>query len=458
MPRYLIEYKNNKRDKVTEYYNDGKVKMTIEYTYGNNLMVLLKRFCVEGWITSISTSINGNLEEEYNSYDSIGNVTLKKLYRNNRLVKLKDEDNRRYSFNDAWGQICDKKFGKLKEIFKKLIKETRYTLNILPSVDEKYKWSYAKKPWDSDKVRIKTTFGRIVRRQLKVSKEKISDADLAEFTDLLNNHTWLVCRIERLSGSHIEDAYAESEASSCMTDSASQYTAWYGENPDKVSLLIATKSFSEDESFSNKARALLWIDDEGKLVLDRAYGEKGGVYAITEYARKLGAKMRDNPYANSGIKEYEGTVTMDLSNKFYPYMDTFKYGEVLNNKMIISTSCRNKAIVFESQDGFIKYTCKECGSSLEVLEYSTGECEDCENTFICYNCDDRTNDYDFGNLVDGEPICRYCIDTAYTHCDDCEKYYHFGKDCIYISDGENLCEDCIKERERLLAERTENKR
>jgi hypothetical protein len=196
-------------------------------------------------------------------------------------------------------------------------------LHILPSIEVRGKFSYSRTENDTDAQRVRTKFGRIVRRQMKVTPSIVPDDVLDKITSALMVKIWCdMNTIVECKGREIVDAYSEYFGDSCMCGVNCDFVEIYALNPEKVSLLA---TFDGDGCAS---KALLWTNDAGKKILDRVYYADGyhmDGHAIVEKARELGANVDENPYRGRFGQSGLGGITMKLSKDYIPYMDTYRY-------------------------------------------------------------------------------------------------------------------------------------
>jgi hypothetical protein len=101
--------------------------------------------------------------------------------------------------------------------------------------------------YDNNK-RIRTTFRRYIRRQLKIPSDKFSDKALFELGRTVAgktvSHDKLDERIEILEGDDIEEHYRKTDTESCMTGDSAWKVEIYADNPDKVNLLYLMTMFA----------------------------------------------------------------------------------------------------------------------------------------------------------------------------------------------------------------------
>jgi len=267
--------------------------------------------------------------------------------------------------------------------------------------------SYAKRKddkFDNDK-RIKTTFGRYVRRRMKIKEDKLSDAtlsDLATFISLAigkkkNTDTETKKETESvniLSGLDIVNFYRKTDKTlhTCMTGARnSKSINFYAKNPNKVSLVV-----SKDE----KSRALLWTADNGDKVLDKIYPKHG-----------VGNKKIQIWASGKGFKKPNKTQRITMNhNGWFPYIDSFVFGKLdpptasknVVGTVILSTDSSFGNASFKSQHGSYTAIRRCSGCNVQVGMY--------EGTSIISN----------GKTI---YFCRNCIDKHCDSCFKCKSYY-----------------------------------
>jgi len=232
------------------------------------------------------------------------------------------------------------------------------------SLDDPNKVSYVKKENDkyNDKIRVKTTLQRFVRRQLDVQPLDISDAVLDRFATLtmLFLDDSLDDKVKIYTGIKIAEFYTGTNIKSCMTGGCNSYkTSLYEANPDKVGLAI----------FNNEVRALIWRCDDGNVVLDRAYPSgHWGISFIRAWAKKKGFLIRNNADSVSdgktnGISDGKNHIVTLKHEGIFPYMDTFKYGIFIGDRIMLSNNQNFGSVVLTNTDGlyYNREVCCACG-------------------------------------------------------------------------------------------------
>ena len=153
---------------------------------------------------------------------------------------------------------------------------------------------------------------------------------------------------------------------SCMRgEGAQRYLDIYVENTKNISLVIF---MSKDGSDKICGRALLWVDNKGRTIMDRIYTigiedeELFKEYARrNKYLYKLKQTYSDDTLLFNGIKvsNEDNIVIIELKEKdydYYPYTDTFKYynsvtGLLSNRK----DSGINPEYMLNSTDGLVSW-------------------------------------------------------------------------------------------------------
>ena len=302
-------------------------------------------------------------------------------------------------------------------------KDTIHFLSL--SEDDYSKVSFAKTAVEkfNTELRVKTTLQRYFRRQLGVSVDIISDSQLDKFCNLVALFTdeSLDTKIKLFSGKQISEFYSDTVIKSCMTGACSSFkTSLYSLNPSRVKLAI----------FSNEVRALLWLCDDGKYVLDRCYpAGHWGVGFLRAWARKRGYLLRNaadfvTDETNNKISDNKDhTVTLRHEGLF-PYMDTFKYAIIGAGTVIASNNPSFGATVLSNTDGsfYKREVCTKCGNIIDPDSdnpyMSNG---DGNNYLICGKC--------YKKYAFACSLCRKNLNLSlrYEDWDICEKCHSFMK-------------------------------
>jgi hypothetical protein len=196
-------------------------------------------------------------------------------------------------------------------------------MKILPSIDCVGTFSYSKNSEDADEKRVRTTLGRILRRQVKLTPDMARDDVLAKAADIIIRTIWTnqTPEVEMLKGEDIVDAYRDYSGDSCMAGDSCEYVFIYSQNPNTVRLMAV---FVDGCCV---AKALVWNTREGDKILDRVYHEDGYrncSQSIIREAEKNGIFVAGNPYSRNN--SYKRTVLLDISKcETLPYFDSFRF-------------------------------------------------------------------------------------------------------------------------------------
>lgn len=254
-------------------------------------------------------------------------------------------------------------------------------------------------------------------------------------------------------GSAITEAYknAPSGLGSCMTGADADKVVLYGDNPDKVSLLVVP----------DKARALLWKTDCGRFYLDRVYGSDGEArQALRQHARAKYQPVERTwdgyPCAGQFV---DNTEDMELSISLrnladvFPYMDTFFNVERgIGNRIFVSNYPRSEARETAlSTDGGLygTATCTYCGDGCEPYYTAPNGDEYCECCFDAHftSCEQCGNHFpaDEAHYVESthSTICPDCLDNFFGACAECGEIFQDG-DLMENRDGERVCDSCYE--------------
>lgn len=203
-----------------------------------------------------------------------------------------------------------------------------------------------------DKARVKIKIGRFINKFLKEKALKdliISPKEVEDFVNLFksyfNSNTDSLIVVE---GEDIQKWYLENNYSlvlgcrngslwrSCMRQpERNPFMKLYSDNPNEVKMLIL---LNEDGKL--RSRSLLWNnakDKEGNTykIMDRVYSiYEHDIYLFKSWAKKNGYISKWEQNAKSGrlfdvngdLKELKLYVNLpNYNQRFYPYLDTFKY-------------------------------------------------------------------------------------------------------------------------------------
>lgn len=228
--------------------------------------------------------------------------------------------------------------------------------------------------------RIKTTFGRYVRRMLNVSIYCVSDYELSTFVnDLAIIASKKKCDFDKGLKIYVGndllikmEEFEDGSCKSCMTkwkaNDPKNPLRLYKENPNKVGLLVHTEN--------NKVvgRALIWRTDNGSFVIDRIYGKN---YKINAWCS---LKNIESVYGN----ELSEKVTLKFNKKWGgPYLDSFRIGKLGKNTVVLSSKYYEPFDVeFSSSKGRVKfrYKCNFCNSKRFDCPIVVN------NRYICNSC------------------------------------------------------------------------
>lgn len=258
------------------------------------------------------------------------------------------------------------------------------------SADDPTKVSYCRKTSDklSEKTRTKTSLQRFVRRQLQVTAAELSDSNLDKLANLVSLYLddSLEQKIKIIDGDQITSLYNATNIRSCMTGPCSSYkTTIYALNKNKVKMVI----------FNNEVRALLWMCDDGHVVLDRAYpAGHWGVTFIRAWAKKKGYLLRNVPDSvtderNNGISDGKPHIVTLLHDGIFPYMDTFKFGTIKAGSAVMSNDPKFGSVILTNTDGsyYNREVCDHCGCAVDnnsIHYISNGQSGN--NVLYCTNC------------------------------------------------------------------------
>jgi len=185
----------------------------------------------------------------------------------------------------------------------------------------------------------------------------------------------------------------------------------YENNPDKVRMVVYG---------NNEARALLWNTDEGSVVMDRIYPCDGiHVNFLHNWAGENGYVYRVNTSSNGGIGLSDGNsyhITLRHRGVF-PYMDTFRYCEISERKVIVSNNYSFGNVILEDT----------CGGTSESA--------------YCIDCEERIDRDDCCTSPGGDTYCEVCFSAIYTYCDRCESCIS-RDDVITVNDDQSWCDHC----------------
>ena len=231
-----------------------------------------------------------------------------------------------------------------------------------------------------------TKIGKGIKQMLKSGKfnEVFKDQHLEFVTNQIKaNHTF-TGTIKEVSGKDINkyyhySSYADNQhtlSASCMKhDSCQSYIDFYSNNPE-CSMVIALND--EDKLIG---RAILWhnvnfintsdIPEDAKL-MDRAYGKPLTVNSLIAYAKSKGyiTKTHQDYHSSSEFTLPNGACFEDnitircpyTSGQGVPYMDTMKYGELVNGEFLLLDN-QNGDMELTGTEGNIFETVTDCNGN-----------------------------------------------------------------------------------------------
>jgi len=209
--------------------------------------------------------------------------------------------------------------------------------------------------------------GKVITQQIKIGKlitklmHSFKPENIEEFvayinafrTDIKTDGLFKVVNGDDIRKYYNEKTYEEGRgelANSCMKDSGcASYFDIYVENPHIVRLLVM---FNEEKKV--KGRALLWKLDDGDLYMDRVYvNNRKDTRLFDRWGDKNGVDLMYG--FDNGIKVTIPKMGEDWEYMEYPYMDTFKYGDVVNGDMILQSDMEESRFTFQETDGGYEY-------------------------------------------------------------------------------------------------------
>lgn len=170
------------------------------------------------------------------------------------------------------------------------------------------------------------------------TKSDFKPADVEKFVNAYSAHIMYSLDIESylkiVEGEDIKYWYLEDNyqiisgqlGNSCMRHERCQsYFRIYTENPEVCKMLILT-----DTNNKLVARALLWIDEDGKKWMDRVYSIKDNtINVFSSWASKNGYEFC---YGNSSTKIT--VLIKNLEYNIYPYVDTLYWKKDIDENLI----------------------------------------------------------------------------------------------------------------------------
>ena len=361
-------------------------------------------------LSKIATDFIHNFAEPRNAEQGI----ITKTMTVEELEKLSPSGVWRYMYNNG-ESIVVFQFGSGSDIFDVLITKS----NLLP-----------------DYASIRNTdvnVGRFVRAFLTKVGEKFTDIEIESFVDqykkVMQMKTDIFARFKEVKGEEIKTCYLvdnyESESGSlggsCMRyDRCQDYFDIYVSNPERVSLVVL---LSEQDSSKIAGRAILWLDDDGRRIMDRIYVIRtADILLFIEYCNSKGYYHKETQNYSSytslvdnGIEldDEESKVVITLNKGEYgpyPYMDTMKYyspetGVISNRYIRTAKGCIE---LTDTDGGPYEDNCSVCNGAGVV------DCPECEGREVIRCTDCRGSGE---NTLGG--VCGTCHGGGQVRCDIC---------------------------------------
>jgi hypothetical protein len=290
--------------------------------------------------------------------------------------------------------------------------------------------------------RIRTSLGRFIRRRLGIDCETINDTELARLCAKVMGGKLDQIMFELLKGEDLVDAYRRSVGkTSCMTGDCADYTKFYGDNPKKVRLAVATRADGA------QARCLVWSTSKG-LAYDRLYSEHED---MIEFLRD---KLKSWGLWNAYSEEKRATIDyMRYNDDEIPYVDSFYYATENNGGLTLKNYNSGYDYELRRTDGQLNpySVCCVCGCSLSDDDPRTDDdgdsyCEDCYNDRYTQcddcNCECLSDTITYLDRLD-RYVCESCLRDDYTYCQHCEDYVE-NCEIVSIADGDNVCSKCFE--------------
>lgn len=210
--------------------------------------------------------------------------------------------------------------------FISLIKDGTDYLSL--SSDKDYMVTYCRKPEDrlSPTNRVKTTFGKYIHGIYKAELpyQIFFISKVWEFISKFDFRS----NIKILKGKELTKFYNDTtNIKSCLTGPAAWRTIFYAKNPSKVQLV----------TLDDEVRALLWTMDDKKKVLDYIYPSgHWKIPLLTSWAKKKGYLLVNELYPNKPSCTMK-IVKNKLGKHIFPFIDSFHYGKVTDDKINLMT-------------------------------------------------------------------------------------------------------------------------
>ena len=261
----------------------------------------------------------------------------------------------------------------------------------------KPKLVFKEKIWDSN-VRYHTTIGKLVR---KILPDKYNDVEISDFSEeyskliVINNNYEYV----EISGEDIRNAYHENNAindgplgGSCMRYSRCQgYLDIYVKNPHvKLAVLKYRGKIA--------CRSLLWTIGN-KTYNDRIYFyNNASKYTI----ENILAEKEYEPIYNQ-CKNLSLPIDMRTFESYeeYPYMDTFKFYHIEEEKLCTEAHKHNKHYILTHTDGSYtdetesSYECDHCGDEYDRDDLQAVGANFCNDYLLCSYCRIYSEHHDY---------------------------------------------------------------
>ena len=363
-------------------------------------------------LSKIATDFIHNFAEPRNAEQGI----ITKTMTVEELEKLSPSGVWRYMYNNG-ESIVVFQFGSGSDIFDVLTTKS----NLLP-----------------DYASIRNTdvnVGRFVRAFLTKVGEKFTDIEIESFVDqykkVIQMKTDIFSRFKEVKGEEIETCYLvdnyESESGSlggsCMRyDRCQDYFDIYVSNPERVSLVVL---LSEQDSSKIAGRAILWLDDDGRRIMDRIYVIRtADILLFIEYCNSKGYYHKETQNYSSytslvdnGIElDYEESKVVITLNKGgycpYPYMDTMKYFNP--DTGVISNRNFSGCIELTDTDGGPYEDDEDCEGDEVCSGNGRVDCPECNGReeIRCTDCIGSGE-----NALGG--VCGTCRGVGMVRCDIC---------------------------------------
>jgi hypothetical protein len=364
---------------------------------------------------------------------------------------------------------------------------------VAESFDDPRKVSFAPEPVfvDNDARRRFCSIKKLMQWANTKGLSSFTDDEIARCSRLVGNHfpADYNYSFEVVEGDAVVDGYRYGDYwGSCM-QAKPHLVRFYAKTPDKCKLVKIT------QGGSYIGRAMMWITDQGDVVVDRVYPSDNGpqTVALHRWCEENGYDYKTVQGCCDGClksKRMDYTVTMKAAaNGSYPYIDTFKYtDDDPDDSDTLTLGMTHCEYTFNRTEGGYeggrsRCSCNECGDGIDEDEAEYVDdytyCSQCySENFIhldyqisgrwveetvhrddacrCSNCDNWRADRHIEDLDNGDPICAVCIaDAEATNCEECGNLFLSGDlNCSEEDDGgdgEYRCADChathVKERE-----------